>query len=160
MDNVSELRESRLSPPCYVRNLPWKIMVMQRSTQMHEKNQKSLGFFLQVCYLFPLSSVGLATRRKCEIAGKDQHYKIFCTPAQECYKCLIMPWAAVSKYGRRDKFSRIQSCKLEGKRSIGALFSTLVGNFVESGSGKYGKASGEGARIWKLRSFCIPASIL
>ncbi|XP_018913775.1 ubiquitin carboxyl-terminal hydrolase 7 isoform X2 [Bemisia tabaci] len=47
VDNVSELRESRLSPPCYVRNLPWKIMVMQRSTQMHEKNQKSLGFFLQ-----------------------------------------------------------------------------------------------------------------
>ena len=28
--NVSKLKETVLSPPCYLRNLPWKIMVSQR----------------------------------------------------------------------------------------------------------------------------------
>lgn len=46
--NFSKLKESQLSPPCYVRNLPWKIMVMPRTSQMQDRQQqKSLGFFLQ-----------------------------------------------------------------------------------------------------------------
>lgn len=46
--NFSRLRESQLSPPCYVRNLPWKIMIMPRNSQAQDRQpQKSLGFFLQ-----------------------------------------------------------------------------------------------------------------
>ena len=42
------MKDSQLSPPCYVRNLPWKIMVMPRSSQTQERQpQRSLGFFLQ-----------------------------------------------------------------------------------------------------------------
>lgn len=47
--NFSKLKESMLSPPCYVRNLPWKIMVMPRqSPPTDRQSQRSLGFFLQV----------------------------------------------------------------------------------------------------------------
>ncbi|XP_063230650.1 ubiquitin carboxyl-terminal hydrolase 7 isoform X2 [Bacillus rossius redtenbacheri] len=46
--NFSKMKESMLSPPCYVRNLPWKIMVMPRTSQTQDRQtQKSLGFFLQ-----------------------------------------------------------------------------------------------------------------
>ncbi|XP_060521700.1 ubiquitin carboxyl-terminal hydrolase 7 isoform X3 [Cylas formicarius] len=45
--NFSKMKESVLSNPCYVRNLPWKIMVMPRSNHNQERNQRSLGFFLQ-----------------------------------------------------------------------------------------------------------------
>ncbi|KAJ8665651.1 hypothetical protein QAD02_007313 [Eretmocerus hayati] len=43
------MKDSQLSPPCFVRNLPWKIMVMPRPSQAQERQQpqKSLGFFLQ-----------------------------------------------------------------------------------------------------------------
>ncbi|XP_015122798.1 ubiquitin carboxyl-terminal hydrolase 7 isoform X2 [Diachasma alloeum] len=48
VENVSKMKDSQLSPPCYVRNLPWKIMVMPRSSQTQERQpQRSLGFFLQ-----------------------------------------------------------------------------------------------------------------
>lgn len=50
VENFSKLKESMLSPPCFVRNLPWKIMVMQRTTNTNDRNQtetRSLGFFLQ-----------------------------------------------------------------------------------------------------------------
>lgn len=54
IENFSELKESALSPPVYVRNLPWKIMAMPRTGQQpagHDRQtagqQKSLGFFLQ-----------------------------------------------------------------------------------------------------------------
>jgi ubiquitin carboxyl-terminal hydrolase 7 len=30
VENISKLQESILSPPCYVRSLPWKIMAMPR----------------------------------------------------------------------------------------------------------------------------------
>ena len=30
------------------RNLPWKIMIMQRTTQTTDRNTKSVGYFLQV----------------------------------------------------------------------------------------------------------------
>lgn len=46
----SKLKESVLSPPTYVRNLPWKIMVMQRTSMPNDRNQsetRSMGFFLQ-----------------------------------------------------------------------------------------------------------------
>ncbi|KAL3876817.1 hypothetical protein ACJMK2_034611, partial [Sinanodonta woodiana] len=48
IENISKMKESTLSPSCMVRNLPWKIMAMQRINQNADKyNQKSLGFFLQ-----------------------------------------------------------------------------------------------------------------
>ncbi|GIY89443.1 ubiquitin carboxyl-terminal hydrolase 7 [Caerostris extrusa] len=47
--NFSKLKETALSPPTYIRNLPWKIMVMPRTTHGGQDRQptKSLGFFLQ-----------------------------------------------------------------------------------------------------------------
>ncbi|XP_054282413.1 ubiquitin carboxyl-terminal hydrolase 7-like isoform X2 [Macrosteles quadrilineatus] len=48
VENFSKLKESQLSPACYVRNLPWKIMVMPRISPMQDRQQqRSLGFFLQ-----------------------------------------------------------------------------------------------------------------
>ncbi|GLG95277.1 Ubiquitin carboxyl-terminal hydrolase 7 [Gryllus bimaculatus] len=48
VQNFSKLKESQLSPSCYVRNLPWKIMVMPRTSQTADRQtQRSLGFFLQ-----------------------------------------------------------------------------------------------------------------
>jgi len=56
IENFSNLKDSVLSPPVYVRNLPWKIMAMPRAGQQpagHDRQgqnvaqQKSLGFFLQ-----------------------------------------------------------------------------------------------------------------
>jgi len=48
IENISKLKESILSTKCMVRNLPWKIMAMQRTNPNAEKyNQKFLGFFLQ-----------------------------------------------------------------------------------------------------------------
>lgn len=49
IENFSKLTESVLSPPTYVRNLPWKIMAMPRTNQHSHERQptKSLGFFLQ-----------------------------------------------------------------------------------------------------------------
>lgn len=43
VENLSKLKDSVLSPPCYVRNLPWKIMAMSRTNN----EARSLGFFLQ-----------------------------------------------------------------------------------------------------------------
>lgn len=46
--NFRNLKDSVLSPPCYVRNLPWKIMIMPRQAPSPDRQQqKSLGFFLQ-----------------------------------------------------------------------------------------------------------------
>ena len=47
VENFSQIRDSALSPPCIIRNLPWKIMIMQRQTQNQERNSKSVGYFLQ-----------------------------------------------------------------------------------------------------------------
>lgn len=47
VENFSQIKESALSPHCIVRNLPWKIMIMQRQTQSQDRNTKSVGFFLQ-----------------------------------------------------------------------------------------------------------------
>ncbi|XP_055857807.1 ubiquitin carboxyl-terminal hydrolase 7-like [Episyrphus balteatus] len=44
--NISKLKETELSPPTYVRNLPWRIMVMVRNPR-NQPEAKSLGFFLQ-----------------------------------------------------------------------------------------------------------------
>lgn len=46
--NFRSLKDSVLSSPCYVRNLPWKIMIMPRQAPSPDRQQqKSLGFFLQ-----------------------------------------------------------------------------------------------------------------
>lgn len=48
VENFSKLKESVLSPPCFVRNLPWKIMVMPRIALGNDRSEnRSLGFFLQ-----------------------------------------------------------------------------------------------------------------
>ncbi|XP_072125057.1 ubiquitin carboxyl-terminal hydrolase 7 isoform X1 [Mobula birostris] len=46
VERFSRLSESVLSAPCFVRNLPWKIMVMPRF-HPDRPHQKSVGFFLQ-----------------------------------------------------------------------------------------------------------------
>ena len=33
VENFSSIKDSVLSEPCIIRNLPWKIMIMQRQTQ-------------------------------------------------------------------------------------------------------------------------------
>jgi len=48
VDNFSQVKESQLSEPCMVRNLPWKIMIMPRSSHPERPSQnRSLGYFLQ-----------------------------------------------------------------------------------------------------------------
>ncbi|UYV65714.1 USP7 [Cordylochernes scorpioides] len=48
VNNFSKLKDTLLSPPTYVRNLPWKIMVMSRMNQSQDRQlTKGLGFFLQ-----------------------------------------------------------------------------------------------------------------
>ncbi|XP_074039373.1 ubiquitin-specific protease 7 isoform X4 [Leptinotarsa decemlineata] len=52
VQQFSKLKDSILSPPCFVRNLPWKIMVMPRNSHAQDArqdrpSQRSLGFFLQ-----------------------------------------------------------------------------------------------------------------
>ena len=39
VENFSQIRDSVLSEPCIVRNLPWKIMIMQRQTQTQVKTE-------------------------------------------------------------------------------------------------------------------------
>ncbi|XP_067426504.1 ubiquitin carboxyl-terminal hydrolase 7-like isoform X2 [Thunnus thynnus] len=46
VERFSRLSESVLSPSCFLRNLPWKIMVMPRFYP-DRPHQKSVGFFLQ-----------------------------------------------------------------------------------------------------------------
>ncbi|XP_063362143.1 ubiquitin carboxyl-terminal hydrolase 7-like isoform X2 [Cydia amplana] len=48
INNISQLKEQVLSPPCIVRCLPWKILAMVRQTTTPERQQqKALGVFLQ-----------------------------------------------------------------------------------------------------------------
>ena len=51
VEKFSTVRESVLSGPCMVRNLPWKIMIMPRPNANHQggsgPNSRSMGYFLQ-----------------------------------------------------------------------------------------------------------------
>ncbi len=48
VDNFTNMQESCLSEPTFVRNLPWKIMVMPRQINNSERGTtKCVGFFLQ-----------------------------------------------------------------------------------------------------------------
>lgn len=47
VENLSRFNDSILSPPYYVRNLPWKIMAMKRNSETTTPASKGLGFFLQ-----------------------------------------------------------------------------------------------------------------
>ena len=38
VENFSQIKDSVLSNPCIVRNLPWKIMIMHRQTQTQVNN--------------------------------------------------------------------------------------------------------------------------
>lgn len=44
VENFSKVKESTLSPPTFVRNLPWRIMIMPR---INPPSTKCLGYFLQ-----------------------------------------------------------------------------------------------------------------
>ncbi|CAH1266422.1 USP7 [Branchiostoma lanceolatum] len=43
VDNISQLKEKKLSPAVFIRNMPWKILTRPE----HKLNKKSLAFFLQ-----------------------------------------------------------------------------------------------------------------
>ncbi|KAJ6642729.1 Actin-histidine N-methyltransferase [Pseudolycoriella hygida] len=47
--DFSKVKDPVISPPCSVRNLPWKIMVMQRTSNSDDENEDttSMGFYLQ-----------------------------------------------------------------------------------------------------------------
>jgi len=47
VENFSMLKDSSLSEPHIIRNLPWKIMIMQRPGQSQDRGNKSVGYFLQ-----------------------------------------------------------------------------------------------------------------
>ncbi|XP_072931565.1 ubiquitin carboxyl-terminal hydrolase 7-like isoform X2 [Epargyreus clarus] len=48
VQNISQLKEQVLSEPCYVRCLPWRILVLIRHTSTPDRQQqKALGIFLQ-----------------------------------------------------------------------------------------------------------------
>ncbi|CAH0579099.1 unnamed protein product [Chrysodeixis includens] len=48
VQNISQLKEQVLSPPCFVRCLPWKILILLRHTTTPDRQQqKALGVFLQ-----------------------------------------------------------------------------------------------------------------
>ncbi|XP_034830302.1 ubiquitin carboxyl-terminal hydrolase 7-like [Maniola hyperantus] len=48
VENLSQLKERVLSPPCYVRSLPWKILILIRNiTTPNHQQQKALGVFIQ-----------------------------------------------------------------------------------------------------------------
>lgn len=48
INNFSSLKGRALSPACYIRNLPWQILVMQKDAPSREnQHSKSLGFFVQ-----------------------------------------------------------------------------------------------------------------
>ncbi|XP_022103325.1 ubiquitin carboxyl-terminal hydrolase 7-like [Acanthaster planci] len=47
VQGISKFKESSLSPAVIVRNLPWKIMAMPRTSNSGERAMKTLGFFLQ-----------------------------------------------------------------------------------------------------------------
>ena len=50
-----------LSEHCVIRNLPWKIMIMQRQTQTNDRNTKSVGYFLQVWMVMVMVTEFLVT---------------------------------------------------------------------------------------------------
>ncbi|XP_039754085.1 ubiquitin carboxyl-terminal hydrolase 7-like isoform X2 [Pararge aegeria] len=48
VQNITQLKDQVLSPPCYVRCLPWKILILIRNTITPDHQQhKDLGIFLQ-----------------------------------------------------------------------------------------------------------------
>ena len=48
VNDFTSLKETAMSPPTMVRNLPWKIMIMPRNSNDNSNGgRKSMGFFLQ-----------------------------------------------------------------------------------------------------------------
>ncbi|CAK9290332.1 unnamed protein product [Gordionus sp. m RMFG-2023] len=47
IENFSKFSKQALSPPCYIRNLPWKILGLVRTQERVSSVSKFLGFFLQ-----------------------------------------------------------------------------------------------------------------
>ncbi|CAH1982094.1 unnamed protein product [Acanthoscelides obtectus] len=78
VQNFSKLKDSVLSPPCFVRNLPWKIMVMPRTSHAQDRTtQKSLGFFLQCNGESESSSwscYAVAELRLLSVRSEEEHF--------------------------------------------------------------------------------------
>nr|CAD7438739.1 unnamed protein product [Timema bartmani] len=84
VNSFSKLKESVLSPPCFVRNLPWKIMVMPRTSQTQDRQtQRSLGFFLQVHLPSSDSLLAPGVPKLCRDALGRRGYKEKCNGESE-----------------------------------------------------------------------------
>lgn len=91
VERFSRLSESVLSPSCFVRNLPWKIMVMPRFYP-DRPHQKSVGFFLQ-CNAESDSTYGPLPdfwKRKIKVMGTSSHCAVL-WPKTLCF--LFRSWS-------------------------------------------------------------------
>ncbi|XP_075231893.1 ubiquitin-specific protease 7 isoform X4 [Lycorma delicatula] len=91
--NFSKLKESQLSPPCFVRNLPWKIMVMPRLSQTQERQQqRSLGFFLQCNGESESSSWSCYATAELKLLAQKEGCEPFCRKIQHLFYCKENDW--------------------------------------------------------------------
>ncbi|XP_038212055.1 ubiquitin carboxyl-terminal hydrolase 7-like [Zerene cesonia] len=93
VQNLSQLKEQVLSPPCYVRCLPWKILVLVRNTSTPERQQqKALGIFLQCngdCDSPGWSCYGLGELKLLSYKPDGEH---LCRKLHHMYHCKEDDW--------------------------------------------------------------------
>ncbi|CAK1547100.1 unnamed protein product [Leptosia nina] len=93
VQNISQLKEQVLSPPCYVRCLPWKILVLVRNTSTPERQQqKALGIFLQCngdCNSPGWSCYGLGELKLLSYKPDGEH---ICRKLHHMYHCKEDDW--------------------------------------------------------------------
>lgn len=91
VDNISKLKETALSTPCMVRNLPWKIMAMPRNIQNTDR-QKSLGFFLQCNADSDSASWSCHANAELRILNARPDTEPFCRKIQHLFYCKENDW--------------------------------------------------------------------
>ncbi|XP_062529306.1 ubiquitin carboxyl-terminal hydrolase 7 isoform X3 [Bombyx mori] len=93
VQNVSELKEQVLSPACYVRCLPWKILVLVRNTTRNDHQpHKALGVFLQCngeCSSPGWSCYGLGELKLLSYKPEGTH---LCRKIHHMYHCKEDDW--------------------------------------------------------------------
>ncbi|CAF4834823.1 unnamed protein product [Pieris macdunnoughi] len=91
--NLSQLKEQVLSPPCFVRCLPWRILVLVRNTSTPERQQqKALGIFLQCngdCSIPGWSCYGLGELKLLTYKPDEEH---LCRKLHHMYHCKEDDW--------------------------------------------------------------------
>ncbi|XP_076458949.1 ubiquitin carboxyl-terminal hydrolase 7-like isoform X2 [Babylonia areolata] len=92
VENISKLKESSLSPPCMVRNLPWKIMVMPRQNTQNAERQKSLGFFLQCNADSESTSWSCNASAELRLLNARPDTEPFCRKIQHLFYCKENDW--------------------------------------------------------------------